>query len=203
MSPPEAEEGDDMSVLVERLVRAREAYPNLEDGHAYDEVLFEVQVAAERSGSIGKVDIGALMLWKRLNLSTRWTRELNNMPDRDVREITSTAIQLARDSATGIPDAAQAARTVLQALPGCRNGQAIASAILTAGAPERMAVYDKRGVQGLKELGRPSTKGRYSTYMTIVCSLLDAIHTEHDTGWFPRDIDKALYMIGGRPGATT
>jgi hypothetical protein len=142
-----------MSSLVERLVHARNAYPNLEDGYTYDEVLSEVQVAAKRSGSIGKADIGALMLWKRLDLSTRWTRDLNNMPDRDVREITSRAVELARDTTIGVPDAAQAARIALQALPGCRNGQAIASTILTAGAPDRMAVYDRRVVEGLEDLG--------------------------------------------------
>jgi hypothetical protein len=185
-----------MSVEAKRLVDARAAYPNLEDGHPYDEVLFEVQVAAERSASIGKADIGALLLWKRLNLSTPWTRDLNNMPDRDVRKITSTAVELARDPAVIAPDAAEAARIALLELPGCRHGQAIASTILTAGAPNRMAVYDERAVHGLDELGHPDPQGKYSSYMTIVCSLLDVVHREHDTSWLARDIDKALYIIG-------
>jgi hypothetical protein len=137
------------------------------------------------------------MLWKRLNLSTQWTRDLNDMPDRYVREITSAAIQLARNTALAIPDAAREARVKLLALPGCRSGQAIASTILTAGAPDRMAVYDDRAVQGLKQLGCAAPQGKYSTYMSVVCTLLDAIHSERDVNWRPRDIDKALFMIGG------
>jgi len=43
----------------------------------YDGVLLEVQTWAELDGSIGKADIGALLLWERLNLNTAWTRELN------------------------------------------------------------------------------------------------------------------------------
>ena len=91
---------------IERLIRGRHSYPD----YPYDEVLIDAQAAAQRSGSVGKSDIGALMLWKRLNLSAPWTRDLNNMPDRDVREITSAAIELARDDALPIPDAASAAR---------------------------------------------------------------------------------------------
>src|ERR1700757_4153381 len=134
------------------------------------------------------------MLWKRLNLSTGWTRKLNNMPDRDVREITGAAFEIARDPTVIAPDAAEAARIVLLGLPGCRNGQAIASTILTAGAPNRMAVYDERALHGLDRLGCPDPHGKYSSYMTIVHSLLDAVHREHDTAWRARDVDKALYM---------
>jgi len=45
------------------------------------------------------------------------------------------------------------ARRVLLKLPGCQHGPAVASAILTAGASDRMAVYDRRAVAALGALG--------------------------------------------------
>jgi hypothetical protein len=178
---------------VKRLIGAWSAY----SGHPYDEVLNEVQTAAECSGSIGKSDIGALMLWKRLNLSTRWTRALNDLPDKQVRELTQAAIATARDTSRPIPQAAKAARIALLELPGCRGtGAAVASTILTAGAPDRMAVYDKRAAAALVELDRPNPHGHYDRYMQSVCALRDEVNKAPDKAWRPRDVDKALYMLG-------
>jgi hypothetical protein len=180
------------------LVQARGSYPNHEDGYFYDEVLLEVQAVAERSGSIGKGDIGSLLLWKRLNLSTPWTRALNDMSDRDVRTITGLALALARDNGYSIPGSAKAAREALISLPGCRSGQAVASTILTACAPQRMSVYDDRAVAALEQLQCPPPGGYYSRYMSAVCSLADEVNKAHALNWCPRDVDKALFMIGGR-----
>jgi hypothetical protein len=182
--------------LVVKLIAAYKSYSNHADGFAYDEAFLEVQAAVERSGSLGKADIGALMLWKRLNLSTRWTRALNNMADRDVRKITNEAIELARDRLEPIPDAARQARQALVGLPGCRNGHAVASTILTAGAPTRMAVYDVRAVGALTDLKCPSPEGSYGNYMETVVGLVEEIN-KTGANWCPRDVDKALYMLGG------
>ncbi|MGX4711173.1 hypothetical protein [Rhodococcus ruber] len=130
--------------IVATLVEAYAQYPSLEGGSFYDEVLLEVQARAERDGSIGKADIGALLLWKRLNLSTVWTRDLNEWPDRKVRAVTAEAFELAGDIDRSIPEAAGAARSALLELPGCQHGAAVASTLLTAGAPDHMAVYDCR-----------------------------------------------------------
>ncbi|MHC6215194.1 hypothetical protein [Rhodococcus ruber] len=183
--------------IVAALVAAHAQYPSLEGGSFYDEVLFEVRARAERDGSIGKADIGALLLWKRLNLSTTWTRELNNLPDREVRKVTAAALDHARDASAVIPDAAREARRALMKLPGCQHGPAVASTILTAGAPDRMAVYDRRAVAALRELGYVDIDSRYSRFMTVVCELVEQVNSSAGVGWCPRDVDKALFMLGG------
>jgi hypothetical protein len=79
---------------------------------------------------------------------------------------------------------------------------ALASALLYAAAPDRMAVYD--GHVG-RALGRLSIElsnkpRRYSRYMTIV----EGIRADADrrgTVWTARDVDLALYNFGGRRAA--
>jgi hypothetical protein len=189
--------------IIKRLTDAWSEYPNQEFGHAYDEVLLEVQAAAKLSGSIGKSDIGALMLWKRLNLNSKWARTLNDLPDTRVREVTRAAIAKARDPSRVIPEAAGSARIDLLDLPGCRTGAAVASTILTAGAPDRMAVYDRWAVDALVDLGFPNPAGDYSRYMGCVCSLLDKVNKADVMAWRPRDVDKALYELGRSGSAKT
>jgi len=184
----------DSADRVKKLLAAYNSYPNYTDGSPYDEVFLDVQALVEDSGSLGKVEIGALMLWKRLNLSSRWTRDLNNMTDREIRGITQRAIQLARDPLVHIPEAARQARHVLAGLPGCRYGHAVASTILTAGAPRRMAVYDVRAVGALKDLECPDSEGSYGKYMETVVALTGEIN-QTGASWCPRDVDKALYML--------
>ena len=182
---------------VKKLLAAYKSYSNYADGSPYDEVFLDVQAGVERSGSMGKADIGALMLWKRLNLSTKWARALNNMADREVREITGEAIKLARDPLAPITDAARQGRQALVGLPGCRNGHAVASTILTAGAPTRMAVYDVRAIRALGDLACPLSKRRYGDYMEAVVELMEEVNRT-GVNWCPRDVDKALFMLGGR-----
>ena len=43
---------------------------------AYDEVLTEVAARASTTRSIGKSDIGALLMWRRLRADTPWVRRL-------------------------------------------------------------------------------------------------------------------------------
>jgi len=184
----------DSTDRVMKLKEAHSRYPNHADGAPYDEVFIAVQAAVERSASVGKYEIGALMLWKRLNLSSRWTRELNNMGDQQVRAITASAIALARDESLAIPEGARAARQALTGLPGCRHGNAVASTILTAGAPDRMAIYDVRAVAALNRLKCPDPEGNYGKYMTTVAGLVAEVNS-CGLSWCPRDVDKALYML--------
>ncbi|MEU5844306.1 hypothetical protein [Rhodococcus sp. NPDC047139] len=79
--------------IVTTLVAVHAQYPSVEGGCFYDEVLLEVPAGAERDGSIGKGDVGALLLWKRLNLSTVWSRDLNEWPDRKVRAVTARGVR--------------------------------------------------------------------------------------------------------------
>lgn len=179
--------------VVEKLVAAHNNYSK-----SYDEVFFEVQREAKLTGSIGKRDIGALMLWKKLRLNSTWPTDLNEKPDKDVRDITGKALKIARDECVEIPEAAWAARDYLKKmkLPGCRSGPTVPSTILTAGAPDRMAVYDRRAVRALARLGCEDPNGSYYEYMKIVCALATQVNDAKDLGWYPRDVDKALWKIG-------
>ncbi len=179
-----------------RLVGSLAAYRQ-HVSHAYDEVLDEVAGRIAVVGSIGKADIGALLMWKRLRADTRWARELSDMHDADVRAVTAPAVAVVRDADVRVVDAACAGRGLLSPLPGFRFGDALASAILVAAAPHRMAVYDRHAHSGLTSLGYDlsSERGRYGRYMGIVEELRE-IGLEHDSEWTARDVDLALYQLG-------
>ncbi|MEV7699874.1 MULTISPECIES: hypothetical protein [Streptomyces] len=150
------------------------------------------------SGSIGKTDIGALLMWKRLRADTPWAAELMALADTDVRRATAAATTAARDSTLSRCAEARAGRAALAHLPGFRTGDALAFAVLTAAAPDRMAIYDRRAHSGLRTLGitlshAPGRYSRYSRYIERIDQLLAApapIRT-----WTPRDMDTALYWV--------
>jgi hypothetical protein len=180
-----------------RLVAARTSYER-QASAAYDEVLVEVAARVSTTGSIGKADIGALVLWKRLRADTRWARRLMDMPDLEVRSRTAQAVDAVRDRTVPVPAAARSGRRLLAALPGFTTGDALASALLVAAAPDRMAVYDRRAHAGLELLGEPlsSSSGRYGRYMHLIEKLLATAH-QYGHPWTARDVDLALYWLGG------
>lgn len=60
-------------------------------------------------------------------------------------------------------------------MPGLRTGDVLASAVLTAAAPTRMAVYDRRVQHALDTLGltltpAPGRYGRYLQLLTTSCT---------------------------------
>lgn len=180
-----------------RLAAARAAYER-QASAAYDEVLVDVAAHVSTTGSIGKSDIGALLMWKRLRADTPWARRLMSMPEIEVRTLTAQAVDAVRDMQVPVPAAAQMGRRLLGVLPGFATGDALASALLVAAAPSRMAVYDRRAHAGLEILGEPltSSRGRYGRYMHLIEKLLDLAH-QHDHPWIARDVDLALYWLGG------
>lgn len=180
---------------VDRLIAAHDAYLASANDH-YDDVLREVSERIAVSGSAGKTDIAALVCWKRLNASTVWVKELMQMPEHDVRDATGLAFQRAR-SAARIFDAADGSIAALRPLPGFRRGGAVASAVLAAGVPERMAVYDRRAHASLQNMGIPIvyTKNVYSRYMSVVEALRDDVNASHGLQWRARDVDLALYWM--------
>ncbi len=119
----------------------------------YDEALHEVGRRGAANQSLGKADIGALVMWKRIQANTRWASSLNVLPDDEVRRATGQAYAAVNDTAVPIPEAARAGRIALRSLPGCNVGFSLASALLVAMAPARMAVYDRRALVGLTRLG--------------------------------------------------
>ncbi|WP_201300198.1 hypothetical protein [Nocardioides sp. AX2bis] len=164
----------------------------------YDEAVDEIASRAQDSGSLGKADIGGLVAWKRLNGSTRWMSEFMATPNDLVRKATLNAREAALNEAVDVPSAARAARSALSPIAGFKTGDALASAVIYALAPCRMAVYDRRAQLGLEKLGLllTSTPGRYGRYMALVTDL--SIESErHGTPLKARDIDLALFALGG------
>lgn len=166
---------------------------------AYDEVLHSVADRIRAEGSIGKSDIGALLFWKRLRADAVWVRELMTWTDSDVREVTKLAVAAVNDTSMSVPEAASAGRRTLSPLPGFTTGDALASALLLAAAPHRMAVYDQRAQTGLEHLGLKLSRaaGRYGRYMGLV-EILRTTAKQHGQSWSARDVDVALYWLGGK-----
>jgi len=183
---------------VARVQIAHEEYHATDSG-AYDEALLEVSERVEERGSVGKADIGALVLWKRMRADTRWARSLSLMTDAAVRQITGEAVTAVRDARLATPEAAGRGRAALGKLPGFARGDALASALLVAAAPDRMAVYDRRAQAGLEMLGLVLTpaEGRYRRYMALVEDIRADVGLRHGRAWTARDVDLALYWIGG------
>lgn len=181
---------------VDKLIAARCAYQRGVSRH-YDEVLNEVIRSVESSGSVGKADIGALALWKRISASTRWASALLAEPDAEVRRTTTEVVALARNAAVPAPEAASDALACLAALPGFKTRGALASAVLLAAAPDRMAIYDRRARTGLRRIEHPlsGTKNIYRRYLETVEELRDQL-LQHGYEWTARDVDKALYWLG-------
>ncbi|MFD9128674.1 hypothetical protein [Kitasatospora sp. NPDC059571] len=179
----------------QRLATAHAAYHEGAGG-AYDEVLREVAARVAAEGSIGKADIGALVLWKRLRADTPWAYALMSLPDTAVRAVTAEAVAAVRDTALDRGTAARRGRAALSPLPGFDRGDALASALLTAAAPDRMAVYDRRAHRGLDLLGLEldHRRGRYGRYMALLDRLLAAAPAPV-RGWTARDLDTALYGL--------
>ncbi|MGW2768755.1 hypothetical protein [Streptomyces sp. NPDC001275] len=179
----------------QRLAAAHQAYTDTISPH-YDETLHHVTRRVYASGSIDKADIGALLMWKRLRADTPWAAELMALADADVRRTTATATTAARDPSLSRSAAAQAARAALTPLPGFRTGDALASAVLTAAAPDRMAIYDRRAHSALHTLGitLSHAPGRYSRYIEAIDQLL-ATAPEPIRNWTARDMDTALYWL--------
>lgn len=181
----------------DRLWAARQEYLSATRPE-YDEVLVQVQQRVAEAGSVGKADIGALVLWKRLDARTRWAKDLMNTPDEKVRAIAQVAVQAVSDPNRAVPDAAQDGRAALTKLPGFARGDALASAVLLAAAPARMAVYDRRAQAGLESLGLVLTARprRYRRYMAILEQLRE-VSRRHGQDMSARDVDTALYQLGG------
>lgn len=191
--PPRMEQQSRALALQDSLTRYRKRSSDF-----YDEVLEEVSERANLSGSMGKADIGALVVWKRLNASTRWAAGLMKTPERAVRKATAEAREAALDSTLNIQTAAGNARAALVPLPGFGTGDALASAVIYALAPARMAVYDRRAQAGLERLGLVLTSepGRYCRYMALVEQLITDSRT-FGVDLNSREVDLALFTLGG------
>jgi hypothetical protein len=188
---------------VELLLEAKRKYDAAGNGAAYDEVVDEVVGRVAGSGSIGKLDIGALVAWKRLRADTAWVKALMFLPDVDVRAQTARAVDAAQDGTQTVPEAASDARSALAGLPGMGVGDAIASTLCFVAAPNRMAVYDGRAHHGLALVGLQldNRRGRYRHYMEFIEQCRGEL-AERSHSWTAREVDLALFQLGERARRT-
>ena len=162
----------------------------------YDDVFREVQLRINAAGSAGKADIAMLSFWKRLRTDTPWVTMLLQLPDAEVREVTGRAVTAARRGDAS--KAAGDAREILRGLPGFGRGTALASALLTAAAPDRLAVYDRRARRGLQKVELELTDDAplfYARYMLLI-EQCRAEGAEVGNRWSAHDMDLALWILG-------
>lgn len=191
------------------LTQAFGSYTSGDPGGVYDETLRVVTTRAAAAQSLCKADIGSLVMWKRITASTRWAGALGMTPDTEVQAVTGKAWLLVNDDQLPTPDAGLAAFRELRKLPGLGGTGALASAVLVACAPDRMAVWDRRVSSALAVMGRrpKSGPGFYRRYLEELNRLIeedlggaDAQSGENQRWWRPRDVELALYTLGGDRG---
>ncbi|MEU3791756.1 hypothetical protein AB0F07_18415 [Streptomyces fructofermentans] len=123
------------------LIPARAGYLDEVSPH-YDEVFHHVAQRTEHTGSLDKTDIAALAVWKGHSVRTTWVTALMSLPDTHVQAVTERAVTGVRDTTLTRSEAARTGRGNIWELPAFRTGDALASAILTAAAPQRMVLQD-------------------------------------------------------------
>jgi hypothetical protein len=168
---------------------------------AYDETLSDIISRVEIAGSLGKSDLGALLLWKRIRIGP-WATKLLSTPETGVRKTTGNAVAAARDTELRVPDAARLARQALLDLPGAQTGDAFASAVILVGAPDRMAVYDYHAHLGLWRVGLRlhAGPGLYHRYMGLIEQCRTELLAHGHGQWTGRDVDLALLTHGQHRG---
>ena len=170
---------------VGRILDALGEYPE-----NYDEVFWAVHDRIRESGEGRKLDLAALICWKRSGQG-RCVSDLMRIPDERVRKITRRAFAASAD---------QQRLDELSPLPGFVRKYAIATAVLTAYDPAEFGVLDRRALQALERVGRPVSLGRGVTlrYLERVRELRDIVRVVRPD-ITARNIDQALWVIG-KPG---
>jgi hypothetical protein len=177
----------------QRLIAARDAYTHAVSPH-YNEVLHQVTHRALTEGSLGKADSGRYCCGNACAPTPAGPAHSRRRAEGDQ----GRHARRARPS-----HAARDGRAALSELPGFTSSDALAFAVLTAAAPDRMAVYDRRAHAALHSLGITLThsRGRYSRYIAFIDRLL--AHTpEPARAWTARDMDTALYYLPLVPSAS-
>lgn len=178
----------------------------------HDEVLNEVSQRVQQREYLTKADIGALAFWMHADTGSGWVPELHRYPDAYVQEVTSRAFVAVQDG--DIPAAGQRGCEILRELSDlapteeARFSLPLASAILLACAPHRMAIWNSRVEAALDSPetgpGIQSPFGRddqYAKYLEI-CEYVAAQLTQtsyarlHRKLFTPRDADTALSQLG-------
>ena len=196
LQPPSMTPSERCAALAAALQRYREKVCD-----EYDETLHDVIGRVATAGSLGKTDLGALLLWKRIRIGA-WAEKLLCESEEDVRKITAKAVAAARDQELTVPEAARKARQALLGLPGAEVGDAFASAVILVAAPDRMAVYDYHAHLGLWRVGlRLEERPRlYFRYMELVEQCRAELLKQGHGRWLAREVDLALLTHGEHRG---
>jgi hypothetical protein len=164
------------------LNEAFERYP-----HLYDQVLEEVHARLNSAGYATKLDLAALIAWKHVN-NAPWMQEMLKLPPLAVQQYTASAF--------GPGKTDQERVDAVRGIPGFRAGAAFASVLLAAWRPSEFGVYDNQSSGRGWEQVVKSACNCPRTELVVYFGHLRRIADELGGGWTPRDVDKALYMLG-------
>jgi hypothetical protein len=172
----------------ERLLAAVDAYDT--GDNRYDEVFTEIGQRITGAQEAGKLDLAALITWKRAGQG-KWIKRLLATPEIRVREVTRKGFAAEGDGAV---------LRALRDLPGFASEGPIATVLMTAYNPREWGVLDSRACDALADLGRPvgNQRGKTLRYLTTVRWLRDEL-TPRRPGITARDVDKGLFVLGERP----
>jgi hypothetical protein len=174
--------GDDQEVA-RRLLHAIDQY-----SPHYDEVFWEVSARIREHGEASKLDLAALICWKRSGQG-HWVFDLMDMPDAEVRKHTNAAL------AAELTD--QQRLDALAPLPGFKSKYAISTAVLACNDPDDFGVLDRRALEGLGRIERPVKRGRGETLRYLErLRELRAVAQGFRPGVTARNIDQGLWLIG-------
>jgi hypothetical protein len=182
-----------VALLEKAMEQVRQLSPH------YDDVLREVCVRIDTSGSVGKGDIGTLAFWKRIRTDS-WSESFLSWSEARVREVTAAAVVAAREP--GLIAAASNARELLRELPGFKRGSAMSSAVLTAIRPRGFAVYDRNANKGLKRIGLDlagNEPDHYAEYIRRIEQCRTEARAVRNHQWSAHEVDLALYILGKMP----
>jgi cell division FtsZ-interacting protein ZapD len=157
----------------------------------YDEVFLAAHQRLQENGYATKFDLAALIGWKHVQNSP-WMFRLYDFPSGAVEAATAAAF------APGLSDEQRI--DALCGLPGYGRGSAFTSVLLAAWDPTRYGVFDKF-VDGIRPtVVTAGCRCRWAdlpTYFDHLRRLADELATATGSSWTPRQVDQAMYMLGG------
>jgi len=180
---------------VSQLLDAIDVY---ETNCEYDSVFCDVHDRLAAAGAAGKLDIAALVFWKRA-AQGKWVKKFLSTPEETVLAATRAAFAAAQDGS---------ALVELAVLDGFKTMGPIATTVLCAFNPDHWAVMDRRALRGLTRLGHGlprRRRGRTVAYLRRVRELRDCLRRaampserwrQRQPGITARDVDKGLFVIG-------
>jgi hypothetical protein len=157
----------------------------------YDEVLIEIHRRLRRNGHATKFDLAGLIGWKHVQ-NASWMSKLYDLAPGVVEAATAAAF---RPRLTDVQRIA-----ALGGLPGYGAGRAFTSVLLTAWDPTSFGVFDKFVDETRSKITSARCRCRWDdlpTYFDHMRQLAVELSTTTGRPWTPREVDKAMYILGG------